>query len=142
MAIERTLSILKPDVVPNKMGDIIQHFTNAGLRIIAMKMLRLSKPLAQGFYHIHRERSFFEGLVHFMSSGPVVVMVLEGENAVLKNREIMGATDSKKAAVGTIRHKHGTDIEKNAVHGSDSLENAKIEISYFFSEATLIALGN
>ncbi len=141
MAKERTISIIKPDVVPNKMGDIIQHLTDAGLRIVAMKMLRLTPALAQGFYQVHKERPFFAGLVEFMSSGPVVVMILEGENAVLKNREIMGATDSKKAAAGTIRHKHGTDIEKNAVHGSDSLDNAKLEISFFFSEAELINLS-
>lgn len=137
---ERTLSLLKPDVVPNRMGLIIQHFTDNGLQIMGMKMIRLTPELAKAFYHIHQARPFYADLVNFMSSGPIVAMVLEGEQAVLKNREIMGATDSKKAATGTIRHTHGTSIERNAVHGSDSLENAYKEIAFFFSEAELIAL--
>lgn len=140
---EKTLAILKPDVVgkhPNEIGDIIQHIIRSGLRIAAMKMVKLNKKQAQGFYHIHRERPFFDGLTHFMSSSPVLVMVLEGEDAVAKNREIIGATDSKKAAHGTIRHKYGTDVERNAIHGSDSVENAKMEIAYFFSSQELIAL--
>lgn len=137
---ERTLSLLKPDVVPNKMGSIIQHLTDKGLRIIAMKLVYLTPEAAKQFYYIHRTRPFYTDLVKFMSSGPIVAMVLEGENAVLKNREIMGETDSKKAAMGTIRHTHGTNIERNAVHGSDSLENARTEIAFFFSEAELIAL--
>lgn len=139
MAKERTLSIIKPDAQP-KAGAIIQHLIDGGLRPVALKALRLTKEQARGFYHVHRERPFFNALVEFMTSGPVVVMVLEGENAVLRNRELMGATDSKKAAQGTIRAAFGTDIERNAVHGSDAAETAREEIGYFFSGAELIAL--
>lgn len=139
MAIERTLSIIKPDAQP-KAGHIIQHLIDGGLRPVAMRAMRLTREQAKGFYHVHRERPFFTALVEFMSSGPVVVMVLEGENAIARNRELMGATDSKKAASGTIRHKYGTDIERNAVHGSDAPETAREEIGYFFSGAELVAL--
>lgn len=142
MATERTLSIVKPDAVERRAtGHIIQHLTDGGLRPVAMKMMHLSAAQARGFYYVHRERPFFGALCEFMSSGPVVVMVLEGENAIARNRELMGATDSKKAAPGTIRSKHGTDIERNAVHGSDAPETARWEIGYFFSGAELAALG-
>lgn len=139
MAVERTLGIIKPDVVPNQIGNIIQHFTDEGLRIVALKMVHLTESQAHGFYEVHKERPFFKGLVHFMTSGPVVVLVLEGENAVIKNREVMGSTDSKKAASGTIRQKYGTDIERNAIHGSDSKENAALEIAYFFPKSELLS---
>jgi nucleoside-diphosphate kinase len=142
MAIERTLSIVKPDAVQKgATGHIIQHLTDGGLRPVAMKLTRLSMEQARGFYAVHKERPFFNALCEFMSSGPVVVMVLEGEGAIAKNRELMGATDSKKAAQGTIRQKHGTDIERNAVHGSDAPDTARGEIGFFFSGAELAALG-
>jgi nucleoside-diphosphate kinase len=135
MAIERTLSIIKPDGVEKGIiGRIISRFESQGLKPIAMRMARLSQVEAEGFYAVHRERPFFRSLVVFMTSGPVVLMVLEGEDAVAKNREIMGATDPAKAAEGTIRRDFATDIEKNTVHGSDSPENAKVEVGYFFSE--------
>jgi len=134
---QRTLAMIKPDAM-NQAGHIIQHLIEQGLFPIAMKTIRLTKELARKFYHVHHERPFFGGLVEFMSSKPVMVMVLEGDDAVVKHREAMGATDSKKAAEGTIRNKFGTDIEKNAIHGSDSLENARIEISFFFSEVELL----
>lgn len=138
MAIERTLSIIKPDGVEKAaVGRIIAKFEVAGLKPVALRMTHLSKAEAEGFYAVHRERPFFGSLVEFMTSGPVVLMVLEGENAVAKNREIMGATDPKKAAEGTIRKELATDIEKNTVHGSDSPENARIEIAYFFSQTEL-----
>jgi nucleoside-diphosphate kinase len=135
MAIERTLSIIKPDGVEKGIiGKVVARFEAKGLKPIAMRMARLSQPEAEGFYAVHRERPFFRSLVAFMTSGPVVLMVLEGESAVAKNREVMGATDPAKAAEGTIRRDFATDIEKNTVHGSDSPENAKVEVAYFFSE--------
>jgi nucleoside-diphosphate kinase len=135
MATERTLSIIKPDGVEKGIiGKIISRFESNGLKPIAIRLAHLSKREAEGFYAVHKARPFFADLVTFMTSGPVVLMVLEGENAVLKNRDIMGATDPKKAAEGTIRKDFATDIEKNTVHGSDSPENAKVEVSYFFPE--------
>src|SRR5512140_2572185 len=135
MATERTLSIIKPDGVEKGIiGRVISRFESQGMKPIAIRMKLLSKSEAEGFYAVHKARPFFADLVKFMTSGPVVLMVLEGEGAVAKNREIMGATDPKKAADGTIRKDFATDIEKNSVHGSDSPENAKIEISYFFPE--------
>ena len=135
MAIERTLSIIKPDGVEKGIiGRVISRFETQGLKPIAAKMKRLSRAEAEGFYAVHKARPFFNDLVAFMTSGPVVLMVLEGEGAVAKNREVMGATDPKKAAEGTIRKDFATDIEKNTVHGSDSAENAKIEVSYCFPE--------
>src|SRR5215468_805068 len=134
MTKERTFSIVKPDAVAaGKAGHIIQHLIDGGLRPVAMKMMHLTAAQAEGFYAVHRERPFFKDLVRFMTSGPVIVQVLEGENAIARNRELMGATDSKKAAAGTIRQKYGTDIEKNAVHGSDAPETAKFEIGWFFA---------
>ena len=133
MAIERTLSIIKPDAVAkNVIGKIYSRFEDAGLRIVAAKMAHLSKEEAEGFYAVHKERPFFNDLVSFMTSGPVIVQVLEGENAVAKHREIMGATNPKEAAPGTIRADFASSIDENACHGSDSLENANIEINYFF----------
>jgi nucleoside-diphosphate kinase len=138
MAVERTLSIVKPDgVQKNVIGEVFRRFEQAGLRIVAARMRRLTRAEAEGFYAVHRERPFFGDLVSYMTSGPVVVQVLEGENAVAKNRDIMGATDPKKAAPGTIRADLATSIEQNVVHGSDSLENAAREISYFFAETEL-----
>ena len=135
MAIERTLSIIKPDGVEKGIiGRVISRFETQGLKPVAMKMKRLSRAEAEGFYAVHKARPFFNDLVVFMTSGPVVLMVLEGEAAVTKNRDIMGATDPKKAAEGTIRKDFATDIEKNTVHGSDSPENARIEVAYFFPE--------
>lgn len=140
MALEQTLSILKPDAVSkNVIGEIYSRFEKNDLRIVAVKMKHLSKSEAEGFYAIHKERPFFNDLVKFMTSGPVLIQVLEGENAVLKNREIMGATDPKMAASGTIRKDFATSIDANAVHGSDSLENAKVEISYFFAQTEIFA---
>ena len=133
MAIERTLSIIKPDAVAkNVIGQIIARFESAGLKVIAARLMQLSQADAEAFYAVHKERPFFKDLVSFMISGPVVVQVLEGENAILKNRELMGATDPRKAAKGTIRADFADSIDANAVHGSDSLENAAIEIAYFF----------
>jgi len=133
MAVERTLSIIKPDAVSkNVIGAIYSRFENAGLKIIAAKMARLTREQAEGFYAVHKDRPFFGELVAFMTSGPVMIQVLEGEDAVAKNRELMGATDPKKAAPGTIRADFADSIDANAVHGSDSLENAKIEIDFFF----------
>ncbi|NJD30621.1 MAG: nucleoside-diphosphate kinase [Gammaproteobacteria bacterium] len=138
MAVERTLSIVKPDGVrKNIIGKVFSRFESAGLRIVAARMMRLSQADAEGFYAVHRERPFFKDLVAYMTSGPVVVQVLEGENAVARNREIMGATDPKKAAPGTIRADLAESIEQNVVHGSDSLENAAREIAYFFAETEL-----
>ena len=138
MAIERTFSIIKPDAVAaNHIGGVVALLEAGGLRVVAQKMLRLTTAQAEAFYAVHRERKFFPDLVKFMTEGPVVVQVLEGENAIAKNREIMGATDSKKAEAGTIRAKFGTDIERNAVHGSDAQETAKQEIAFFFSGADL-----
>ena len=134
MAVERTLSIIKPDATRrNLTGKINARFEEAGLRIVAQKRLRLTREEAEGFYAVHKARPFFNDLCQFMTSGPVVVQVLEGENAVAKNREIMGATDPKKADKGTIRAEFAESIEANSVHGSDSAENARSEIAYFFS---------
>ena len=134
MAVERTLSIIKPDATRrNLTGKINARLEEAGLRIVAQKRLKLSRAEAEGFYAVHKERPFFNDLCAFMTSGPVVVQVLEGENAVARNREVMGATDPKKAAQGTIRADFAESIEANSVHGSDSAENARTEIAYFFS---------
>jgi nucleoside-diphosphate kinase len=139
MAIERTLSIIKPDGIEKGIiGRVISRFETAGLKPVAVKMKLLSRTEAEGFYAVHKARPFFGDLVKFMTGGPVVLMVLEGEAAVAKNREIMGATDPKKAADGTIRKDFATDIEKNTVHGSDSPENAKVEVSYFFPEIEVV----
>ena len=139
MAIERTLSIIKPDATRrNLTGQINATLETAGLRIIAQKRMQLTQAQAEAFYAVHKERPFFRGLVEFMISGPVVVQVLEGENAVAKNREAMGATDPKKAAPGTIRAKFAEDIEANSVHGSDSAENAAIEIGFFFAQVEIV----
>ncbi len=133
MAVERTLSIIKPDAVANNViGSIYSRFEQAGLRIIAAKMLQLSRAQAEGFYAVHKERPFFDDLVDFMVSGPVMVQVLEGEAAINKNREVMGATDPSKAEAGTIRADFATSIDENAVHGSDGPDTAKTEIAYFF----------
>ncbi|MFC2416785.1 MAG: nucleoside-diphosphate kinase [Eikenella corrodens] len=135
MAVERTLSIIKPDAVAkNVIGQIYSRFENNGLKIVAAKMKHLTREEAEGFYAIHKERPFFAELVKFMTSGPVMVQVLEGENAVAKNRELMGATNPKEAAPGTIRADFASSIDANAVHGSDSLANAAIEVAYFFGE--------
>jgi nucleoside-diphosphate kinase len=138
MALERTLSIVKPDgVQKNLIGEVYRRFEQAGLKIIAARMMQLTQAQAEGFYAVHRERPFFKDLVKYMSSGPVIVQVLEGENAVAKNRELMGATDPKKADKGTIRADLAASIEENVVHGSDSADNAKVEIAYFFAAADL-----
>jgi nucleoside-diphosphate kinase len=134
MAVEQTLSILKPDAVQrNVIGKILARFEAAGLRIVAARMMHLSRDEAEGFYAVHRERPFFGPLVEFMISGPVLVQVLEGENAITRNRELMGATDPKKAEQGTIRADFATSIDANAVHGSDSPDTARSEIQYFFA---------
>ncbi|MEE8124489.1 MAG: nucleoside-diphosphate kinase [Nitrospirales bacterium] len=136
--LERTLAIVKPDAVAKHViGDIVRRYEEAGLLPIAMRMLHLSKASAEGFYAVHRERPFFNDLTTYMCSGPVVVVVLEGKDAVKTNRDLMGATDPKQAAPGTIRALYGASIEANAVHGSDSPENAQIEIRYFFPESEL-----
>lgn len=136
---EQTLSIIKPDSVSKAhIGEIISTFEKAGLRIAAMKMVHLSTQEAEGFYAVHRERPFFQELVDFMVSGPVVVMVLEGTNVVVRNRELMGATNPQEAAAGTIRAQFGESIGINAVHGSDSLQNAAIEIAYFFGKTEVV----
>jgi nucleoside-diphosphate kinase len=133
MAVERTLSIIKPDAVKkNVIGQIIARFEKAGLRVIAARMTHLSRAEAEGFYAVHRERPFFKDLVGFMTSGPVLVQVLEGKDAIAKNRELMGATDPKKAAKGTIRADFAESIDANAVHGSDGPETARTEVAYFF----------
>lgn len=133
MALERTLSIIKPDAVKkNAIGRILARFEAAGLKIVAARMMQLSRAEAEGFYAVHRERPFFRDLVEFMTSGPVLVQVLEGENAIARNRDLMGATDPKKAAPGTIRADFAQSIDANAVHGSDSPETAKTEVAYFF----------
>ena len=133
MATEQTLSIIKPDAVAkNVIGKIYTRFEENGLKIVQAKMAHLSKEEAEGFYAVHKERPFFNDLVTFMTSGPVMIQALEGDNAVLKNRELMGATNPQEAAAGTIRADFAESIDANAVHGSDSLENAKIEIEYFF----------
>ena len=133
---ERTLSIVKPDAVKkNAIGEILRRFEAAGLRIVAARMFHLSPDTAGRFYIVHKERPFYKDLVKFMSSGPILVSVLEGENAIAKNREIMGPTDSTKAPAGTIRRDFGTDVEQNAVHGSDAPDTAAWEIGFFFSQA-------
>ena len=133
MAIQRTLSIIKPDAVAkNVIGKIYSRFETNGLRIVAAQMRQLSRAEAEGFYAVHKERPFFKDLVSFMTSGPVMIQVLEGEGAILKNRELMGATDPKKAAAGTIRADFAESIDANAVHGSDAPETAAVEIAYFF----------
>ena len=132
---ERTLSIIKPDAVAkNVIGEIYSRFENAGFKIVAAKMIHLDEIMAGGFYAVHQERPFFNDLISFMTSGPVMVQVLEGENAVAKHREIMGATNPQEAASGTIRADFAESLDENAVHGSDSIENAAVEIAYFFSE--------
>lgn len=134
MATERTLSIVKPDAVgKNVISKIYERFESNGLRIVAAKMKHLTRAEAEGFYAVHKDRPFFSELVEFMMSGPVMIQVLEGENAVAKNRDIMGATNPEKAADGTIRKDFAASVQENAVHGSDSLENAAIEIAYFFA---------
>lgn len=133
MALERTLSIIKPDAVKkNVIGKILARFEDAGLRVIAARMMHLSRAEAEGFYAVHRERPFFRDLVDFMSSGPVMVQVLEGDDAIARNRDLMGATDPKKAARGTIRADFAASIDANAVHGSDAPDTARAEIAYFF----------
>jgi len=140
MTVERTLSIVKPDgVARNLIGDVYRRFERAGLAIVGARMLQLTQGQAEGFYAVHRERPFFRDLCAYMTSGPVMVQVLEGESAVARNREIMGATDPKKAAAGTIRADLATSIEENVVHGSDSVENAANEIAYFFADIALCA---
>ena len=141
MAIERTLSIIKPDATRrNLTGTINARFEEAGLRIVAQRRIQLTLSQAERFYAVHAERSFYNDLCNYMTSGPVVPQVLEGENAIARNREIMGETDSGKAAEGTIRNKFGTNIERNAVHGSDAPETAREEIAYFFAPAELNGL--
>jgi len=140
--VERTLSIIKPDAVQKGViGSVIRLLEQGGLKVVAARMLRLSRRQAEGFYAVHRERPFFGSLCEFMTSGPVVVMALEGENAIARNREIMGVTDSTKAAPGTIRNLYGTSIERNAVHGSDAPETARTEIAYFFAPYEINGLG-
>lgn len=136
---EQTLAIIKPDAVAKKViGDIIQRYENAGLHPRAIRMVKMNQKMAEGFYAVHRKQSFFNDLTSYMCSGPSVILVLEGDDAIKKNRDLMGATDPKKADPGTIRAVHGTSIEANAVHGSDSQETAKFEISYFFSATDLV----
>ncbi len=140
MAIERTLSIIKPDgISKNVIGEIIRRFESSGLRIAGMKMIHATKDICGEFYRVHKDKPFYNSLVDFMSSGPIVVMVLEGEKAIQKNREIMGATDPKKAEKGTIRSDFGTNIEKNSVHGSDSPETAEWEIKFFFRDSEIFS---
>ena len=142
MAVEKTLSIIKPDAVKkNVIGQIMARFESAGLRVAAARMMHLSRTQAEGFYAVHRERPFFRDLVDFMISGPVLVQVLEGENAIAKNRELMGATDPKKAVKGTIRADFADSIDGNAVHGSDAPETARTEIAYFFPAYEVFARG-
>ena len=140
MAVERTFSIIKPDAVAkNVIGEIYARFEKAGLRIVAARMMHLSRAEAEGFYAVHRERPFFKDLVDFMTTGPVMVQVLEGENAIATNRELMGATDPKKAAAGTIRADFAQSIDANAVHGSDGPETAALEIAYFFPASAVFS---
>jgi nucleoside-diphosphate kinase len=139
MATERTFSIIKPDATRrNLTGAVTKMLEDSGLQVVASKRIRMSREQAEGFYAVHRERPFFNDLVEFMISGPVVVQVLEGENAVARNREVMGATNPEQANEGTIRKTHAESIEANSVHGSDSAENAKIEIDYFFSKDEIV----
>jgi len=139
MAIERTLSIIKPDATRrNLTGKIVARLEDAGLRVIAQRRLRLTREQAEGFYKVHAERPFFDDLCRFMTSGPVVVQVLEGENAVARNREIMGATNPAKADKGTIRKDFAESIEANSIHGSDSADNTRAEIRYFFSDIEIV----
>jgi nucleoside-diphosphate kinase len=136
---EKTLSIIKPDGVQRGIiGEVVRRLEDSGMRIIAMKMLKMNKSQAEGFYAVHKERPFFESLTDFMTSGPVVVMVLEGKNVIAKYRELMGATNYKEAAEGTIRRDFATDIEKNVVHGSDAPETAAFEIGYFFNRLEIV----
>ena len=138
MTIERTFGIVKPDAVAkNAVGGVVDLVEKTGLKIVGLRLMRLSEPQARAFYAVHKERPFFADLVRFMTSGPCVVMAIEGENAVARYREVMGPTDSKKAPAGTIRGSYGTDIEKNAVHGSDGVDTARVEIGFFFSGAAL-----
>ena len=138
MSLERTFGIVKPDAVAaGAIGGVIDLIEKSHLKIIGLRYLKMSQDQAQGFYAVHKARPFFGDLVKFMTSGPCVVMAIEGENAVARYREVMGSTDSKKAVPGTIRAKYGTDIEKNAVHGSDSADNAKIELGFFFTSSEL-----
>ena len=140
MATERTFSIIKPDAVErNKIGEITAMLESAGLRIVASKRIKLNQEKAAQFYGIHKDKAFFQDLCDFMCSGPIIVQVLEGENAVQKNRDVMGATNPEEAAEGTIRKKYALSLEKNSVHGSDSLENATIEINHFFAEKDIIS---
>ena len=138
--VQRTLSIIKPDATgrPGVGGQILARFEEAGLQIVALKKIQLSEELAKGFYAVHKERPFFADLVKFMTSGPIVVSVLQGPDAIARHRELMGPTDSKDAPAGTIRGDHGTDIERNAVHGSDAPETARIEIAYFFNAMEIV----
>ena len=139
MASERTLAIVKPDAVEKgATGEILKRIEAAGLRIVALKKVQLSEQLARGFYAVHKERPFYKDLVAFMTSGPVVIAALEGENAIARWRQLMGATDSKKAEPGTIRREFGSDIERNAVHGSDATATARLEISYFFGAGEIL----
>jgi nucleoside-diphosphate kinase len=139
MALERTFGIVKPDAVAKgAIGGVIDMIEKAGLKVVALRHTRLSQAQAEGFYAVHKARPFFKDLVAFMTSGPCVVMALEGENAVARYREVMGPTDSKKAPEGTIRQKYGTDIERNAAHGSDAPDTAKAELSYFFTGIDLL----
>ena len=139
MAVQRTLCIVKPDATarPGAVGEVLRRVEEAGLRVVGVKMMRLSEQLARGFYAVHRERPFYKDLVAFMSSGPVVIAALEGENAIARWRELMGPTDAAKAPKGTIRGDLGTDVERNAVHGSDAPETARVEIAYFFNAAEI-----
>lgn len=140
MAIERTLSIVKPDGVrKNLIGKILTRFEAAGLRIVAARMMHLSRAEAEAFYAVHRERPFFRDLVEFMSSGPIMVQVLEGEGAIMKNRELMGATDPKKAAAGTIRADFAESIDANVVHGSDGADTASVEVAFFFPTMAILS---
>ncbi len=142
MATERTLSIIKPDAtaVAGAAGEILARFERAGLRILAMKRVQLSEQLARGFYAVHKERPFYGDLVKFMTSGPVVVSVLEGENAIQAHRDLLGPTNSEEAPAGTIRGDFGTDIERNATHGSDAVETARIEIAFFFNASEILGV--
>ncbi len=137
--VERTLSIIKPDAVQrDQIGAILRHIEEAGLRVVALRMLELDRRQAEGFYEVHRKRPFFQSLVEFMTSGPVVVSVLEGDDAIARHRKLMGATDPEEADAGTLRKLFGTNVERNAVHGSDSPDNARAEVAYFFGEADLV----